>query len=163
MIYRKNFVGTQNRVWIIHGERAIGVRAIEIRLYYLNQLVWSPLYIPFSFVDFRYSSRVLSVMLIGVILIYKVSIFKTEMSLNVRKRTFRHVLSAKIQISLRIRAVWSESSLGAFWIAKIAKFLHADNEDWSDCADAQADLSLRLAHMSEGVCFAMRLGSNVQN
>ena len=27
---------------------------------------------------------------------------------------------AKIQISLRIRAVWSESSLGAFWIAKDA-------------------------------------------
>ena len=28
-----NFVGTQNRVRIRHGERAIGVRAIEIRLY----------------------------------------------------------------------------------------------------------------------------------
>ena len=36
---------------------------------------------------------------------------------------------AKIQISLRIRAVWSESSTGAFWIAKDAKVLHADNED----------------------------------
>ena len=50
---------------------------------------------------------------------------------------------AKIQISLRIRAVWSESSLGAIWIAKDAKFLHADNEDWFNCADAQANLSLR--------------------
>ena len=36
---------------------------------------------------------------------------------------------AKIQISLRIRTVWSESSLDAFWIANIAKFLYADNED----------------------------------
>ena len=36
---------------------------------------------------------------------------------------------AKIQIRLRIRAVWSESSLGAFWIVKEAKFIHADNED----------------------------------
>ena len=35
---------------------------------------------------------------------------------------------AKIQISLRIRAVWSESSLGAFWIAEDTKFLHADKE-----------------------------------
>ena len=52
---------------------------------------------------------------------------------------------AKIQISLRIRAVWSESSLGAFWIAKDAKFLPADNED-SD----QSDLSLRWARMSKG-------------
>ena len=46
---------------------------------------------------------------------------------NVRKRTFGHVRPAKIQISLRIRAVWSESSLSAFWIAKDAKFVHADS------------------------------------
>ena len=39
------------------------------------------------------------------------------------------VRPAKIQISLRIRAVWSESSLDAFWIAKDAKFLHVHNED----------------------------------
>ena len=45
------------------------------------------------------------------------------MSRNFRKRTFRHVRQAKIQISLRIRAVWSESSLGALYIAKAAKFL----------------------------------------
>ena len=34
----------------------------------------------------------------------------------------------KIQISLRIRAVWSESSLGEFLIAKDAKFLRAEKE-----------------------------------
>ena len=34
-----------------------------------------------------------------------------------------------IQISLRIHAVWLESLLGVFWIAKDAKVLHADNED----------------------------------
>ena len=59
------------------------------------------------------------------------------MRYNVRKRTLQHVCLAKIQISLSIRAVWWESSLGAFWIAKDAKFLHADNENWSDCADAK--------------------------
>ena len=48
---------------------------------------------------------------------------------NVRKRIFGHVPPAKIQISLRIRAVWSESSLGAFWKAKDAIFLHSDNKD----------------------------------
>ena len=36
---------------------------------------------------------------------------------------------AKIQISLHICAVWSESSLGAFLIDKDTKCLHADNED----------------------------------
>ena len=51
-----------------------------------------------------------------------------QKSRNVRKRTFGYVRSAKIQISLCIRAVWSESSLGAFAIAKNAKFLQADNE-----------------------------------
>ena len=52
------------------------------------------------------------------------------MRLNVRKRTFAYERPVyerpvKIQIRLRIRAVWSESLLDAFWIAKDAKFLHA--------------------------------------
>ena len=50
---------------------------------------------------------------------------------------------AKTQISLGICPVWSESSLGAQWVAKGPRFLHADSEDWSDWADAQADPSLR--------------------
>ena len=33
------------------------------------------------------------------------------------------------------------------WVAYDPSFLHADSEDWSDLADAQADLSLRWAHM----------------
>ena len=47
------------------------------------------------------------------------------MSRNVSKRTFGQGRPAKIQIRLRIRAVWSESSVGAFWI----EFFHADSED----------------------------------
>ena len=39
------------------------------------------------------------------------------------------VRPAKVKISLRIRALCPESSLGIFRIAKDAKFLHADNED----------------------------------
>ena len=37
------------------------------------------------------------------------------MNRNVSKRNFGHVRQAKMQISLRIRTVWSESSLGAFF------------------------------------------------
>ena len=48
---------------------------------------------------------------------------------NVSKRTISNVRPAKIQISLRIRAVWSESSLCAFWIAKEEKLFYADNGD----------------------------------
>ena len=59
--------------------------------------------------------------------------------MSYRKRKLRHVHPAKIQISLRIRAVWSESSLGTFWIAKVAKFLHADNED--------ADQTVRMCRL----------------
>ena len=51
-------------------------------------------------------------------------------------------------ISLGIRPVWLESSLCAQWVAKEPSFLHADSEDWSDWADAHADLSLRWAHRS---------------
>ena len=46
-----------------------------------------------------------------------------------QKPYFINVRRAKIQTSLRIRAVWSESSLGTFWIANDAKFVHKDNED----------------------------------
>ena len=51
------------------------------------------------------------------------------------------------QISLGICPVWSESSLCAQWVAKDPNFLHTDSEEWSDWADAQADLSLRWVHM----------------
>ena len=40
------------------------------------------------------------------------------------------VRPAKIQISLGIRPVWSESSLCAQWVAKDPSFLHADSEDF---------------------------------
>ena len=53
---------------------------------------------------------------------------------------------AKTQISLGIRPVWSEALLWAEWVAKDPSFHHVDSEDWSDWADAQADLSLHWAH-----------------
>ena len=43
-------------------------------------------------------------------------------SRNIRNRTSGHVRPANVQISLRIRAVWSEFSLAAFWIAMDANF-----------------------------------------
>ena len=39
------------------------------------------------------------------------------------------VRPAKTQISLDIRLAWSESSLGAQWVAKDPSFPHADSED----------------------------------
>ena len=47
--------------------------------------------------------------------------WNNDKNLNVRKRTFEHKRPVKIQISLRFR--WT-----LFWIAKDAKFLHADNK-----------------------------------
>ena len=58
------------------------------------------------------------------------------------------VRSAKTQISLGICSVWSESSLSAWRKPGSLATNWAHNEDWSDWADAQADLSLRWAHMS---------------
>ena len=57
------------------------------------------------------------------------------------KRTFGNVRHAKIQISIRIRTVCSESLLGAFWIAKDETLLNADNDDTGQTA---------RIHMSEG-------------
>ena len=68
----------------------------------------------------------------------------------------------------RLRLAWAsaqtdQSSLCAQWVAKDPSFLHADSEDWSDWADAQAHLSLRWAHSfcwfchvaAQLVCFFM--------
>ena len=50
-------------------------------------------------------------------------------SRSVRKRTFGYVRPAKNQSSLRVRSVWSESSLGGFRMAKDADFFfYVDSE-----------------------------------
>ena len=36
-------------------------------------------------------------------------------------------------------------------INKDARYINLDNEDWSDCVDAQPDLSLSWAYMCEGM------------
>ena len=70
-----------------------------------------------------------------------------NMNHNVRKSSFVQCT----WIILSINAVWSESSLGTFWIAKAAKFLHVDKKDWSDCPDVRAGLSHRWAHVLEAL------------
>ena len=57
------------------------------------------------------------------------------------------VRPAKTQISLGIRPVWSESSLSAWRKLGSLATRWAHSADWSDWADAQADLSLRWAHI----------------
>ena len=73
-----------------------------------------------------------------------------DMSRNVRKRTFGYVRPAKIQFRLRICAVWSGSSLGAFRIAENAEFLYLDNEDSGGQTAQRADLSRRKTNKSKG-------------
>ena len=64
------------------------------------------------------------------------------MSRNVRKRTFGHmrqVESDQLAHSRSLIRIFTRRVLDI----KDTKFLHADNDDWLDCADAHADLSLR--------------------
>ena len=78
-----------------------------------------------------------------------------KMSRLMTKPTNWHVRPAKTQISLGICPVWSESSLSA-WRKLGSLATHwAYSEDWSDWADAQADLSLRWAH-SHSIGFVVR-------
>ena len=68
-----------------------------------------------------------------------------------RKRTFGYVRPTKTQISLGIRAVWSESSLSAWRKLFILGYpIFAQWGFWSDWANAQADLNLHWMHMFEG-------------
>ena len=56
------------------------------------------------------------------------------------------VRPAKIQISLGIRPVWSESSLCAQWVAEDPSFLHADSEDSDQIGRMPRLICLRWAH-----------------
>ena len=71
------------------------------------------------------------------------------------KPTKWHVCPAKTQISLGIRPVWSESWLSLWRNLGTLATHWVHSKDWSDWADAQADLSLRWAH-SHFVGFIMR-------
>ena len=77
-----------------------------------------------------------------------------EMKLpHVRKYTFGHMRQAKIQISLRIRAVWSESSLGEFGIVKEAKFLHVDNGDFNQTARMHRLIWVFVRRTCQKICY----------
>ena len=73
---------------------------------------------------------------------------------NGKKRTFGHVRPAKIQISLCIRAVWSESSLGPFWIAKHARFHHVEHEDSDQTARMRRLIWGFVGHTCQRYVFA---------
>ena len=79
---------------------------------------------------------------------------ENHLSCSMTKLTKWHVHPAKTQISLGICPVWSESSLSAWRNIGPLTIYWALSEDWLDGADAQADLSLRWAHMS--VCWICR-------
>ena len=74
------------------------------------------------------------------------------MSQNVRKRTFRHMRLAKMQISLCFCAVWSESSLSTLDSQECNCFSFSCGQwrFWSDSADDLADWRLHWMHISEG-------------
>ena len=62
----------------------------------------------------------------------------------------------KVQVSLGVHPVWSESLLSAWREFGVLSYpLSAQRRLWSDWADAQADLSLRWVH-SHSVGFVMR-------
>ena len=82
------------------------------------------------------------------------------LSRNVRKRTFWHVRSAKIQISLSVRAVGSEYSWAAFWIAKAAQFLYADSEDSNQTARMRRLIWVFIVRTGQQYVFG-RVGSFV--
>ena len=69
---------------------------------------------------------------------------------NVKKYTFVHLRSEKTQIRLRIREVWSVFVFSMKKVYTLGYQKCAQWRFWSDCANAQADLNLRLAHRSNG-------------
>ena len=77
------------------------------------------------------------------VVIMKIIIVDYYLSRLMTKPTKWSVCPTKTQISLGIHSVWSESSLSAWRKLGSLATYWALSEDWSDWADAQADLSLR--------------------
>ena len=67
-------------------------------------------------------------------IVYTISCLCHEMSRNERKHTFWHVRQTNTQISLRIRAVWSESSLSAWSNFASLAIRNAPSEDSDQAA-----------------------------
>ena len=80
---------------------------------------------------------------------------KTWIYHDVRNPTFGRVRPAKIQISLRILAVWSEFSLDAFWLAKDTKFLLADNEGSDQTARMRRLIWIFVGRTRKKLLFAL--------
>ena len=97
---------------------------------------------------FKYSKvdPLLLVFLFCASMISYVAVYWHYLSQHMTKPTKWHVRPANTQIDLGIRLVWSESV--RMKKALVLSYpLNAQRRLWSDWADAQADLSLRLAHM----------------
>ena len=84
--------------------------------------------------------------------------FKFCMSRNVRKRTFGHVPSTKTQISLRIRAVWSESSLSAWSNFASLAIQNAPSEDSDQTAQMRSLIWIFAGRICREILF-VRCGS----
>ena len=77
------------------------------------------------------------------------------------EQTKSQVRPAKTQLSLGIRPVWPEASLSAWRKLGSLPTQWAHSEDWSDWADAQANLSLRWAHSHFVFCWLCHEAANM--
>ena len=68
---------------------------------------------------------------------------------TLRKCTLCYVCLAKNQFSLHIHAFWSIFGVHLKKPWTLGYLKKAQRRLWSDCVDAQSDLSLRRAHISE--------------
>ena len=76
-----------------------------------------------------------------------------QMCIDITKRPFGHVCPAKMQISQCFGAVWSEPSLGAFWIANDAVSLCGQQRLIK--LDGQAGWSYSILVAYRKVCFSL--------
>ena len=128
--------------------------------------VLSPVLIRISFICFRYKTawyhkqskfrlqnEMSQVSFIKTLVIYTdCSCFATNYSIDHMVHGYtilnRTIWAASWQNQqCGILPVWSESSLCAEWVTKGPSFLHADSEDWSDWANAQADQTGRIPRL----------------
>ena len=135
--WSESSLGTQSLHWFCHVVAQIA--AVHVQSYLIADL----LKITCTFVKITLGPNKWGLRFFMYLIVKYVAWLKCSSTTQIWAATWqnkRNDLSAQ-------RRLRSESSLCAQWVAKDPSFLHADSEDWSDWADAQADLNLHWAHV----------------
>ena len=136
--------GTQKRVWIRHGKRAIRVRVIESLLYNYRSVSSTTLSIVIAISAHSKFNPVVVSQQWSAVLLFTDSLCRAK-----RKSVIEHAQNVRINVILCMCMVSSGPLLSIDFSVESSDFVGGQPTPWSDCEFAQFDLGLCSPHMLE--------------